>query len=297
MNGFKALLPRGDLVNNKRAVVSAACLLGVLGVSTTWLLTNPKTASDRSLSDEALLALIKNDQKAFEGVIAAGVNVHDSLPEIDGKTYTISEGMSYFERTAFMKHLEEKQISFVKQNDGTEYDIVSLAVEKNNPDLLTEITKQNPKYDKNYGKKGWSLLHIASAVCAHKQAPILHEKGHLRWDLKAKDGSTPLTIAAENDCLPMLSYWKEQKADFNKKDGRGLTAMSILKKKKDAALMAFVDSFDAGRKIASVKTEEPNFYKKRVIPKDQIVDHSALIEPDERPMEATETAEYSEFAD
>ena len=67
--------------------------------------------------------------------------------------------------------------------------------------------------------------------CSHKITTILHEKGHLRWDQKAKDGSTPMTLAAESECLPMLSYWKAQKADFNAKDGRGLSALSILRKK------------------------------------------------------------------
>lgn len=282
-------------MNNKRAIVSAACLLGVVGVATTWLLVSPKLSNSRNLSDEALLALIKNDQKAFEEVIKAGVNIHDLLPKIDGETYTIAEGMSHFERTEFMKHLHQNKVSFVKQG-GKKYDIMSLSIAKNNPELLNQLTLENPKYDLSYGDKGWSLLHMAAQMCSHKLTALLHEKGKLKWDQKAKDGSTPLTLAAQNDCLPMLSYWKEQKADFNQKDGRGLTAMSILKKKKDAALMAFVDSFES-RKPASVKPEEISFYRKRKIPKDQIVDHSALIEPEDRPLEATETAEFSEFAD
>ncbi|WPU64749.1 ankyrin repeat domain-containing protein [Peredibacter starrii] len=286
-------------MDNKRALISAACLLGVVAVSTVWLLSNPKNAQNGSGStDDALLALIKNDQKAFEAFIEAGGKLHDNLPAIDGQVYTVAQGMSYFERASFMKYLHNKKVPYVQQTEGKPFDVVSLSIGKNNPELLSQMALENPKYQLAYGPKGWTLLHMASAACAHKLTAILHEKGQLRWDAKAKDGSTPLTIAAENDCLPMLSYWKEQKADFNKKDGRGLTALSILKKKKDAALMAFVTSFEApARTIASVKAEEPNFYKKRVIPKDQIVDHSALIEPDERPLEATETAEYSEFAD
>lgn len=284
-------------MDNKRALVSAACLLGVVAVSTVWLLSLPKNAKNRNSTDDALLALIKNDQKAFEAFIEAGGKLHDPLPAIDGQVYTVAQGMSYFERTAFMKYLHNKKTAYVEQAAGKPFDILSLSIAKNNPELLSQMSLENPKYQLAYGAKGWTLLHMASAACAHKLTALLHEKGQLRWDVKAKDGSTPLTIAAENDCLPMLSYWKEQKADFNKKDGRGLSGMSILKKKKDAALMAFVDSFEVSRKVASVKPEEVNFYKKRVIPKDQIVDHSALIEPDERPMEATETAEYSEFAD
>src|SRR5690606_5930880 len=128
------------------------------------------------------------------------------------------------------------------------------------------------------GKNGWTLLHLASAACSHKLTPFLHEKGKLNWDLKSKEGSTPLTLAAENDCLPMLSYWKEKGADFKLKDGRGLSALSILKKKKDAALVAFTESFMV-RKPSNVAKAEPNFYKKRKIPKDQRIDYSMMIEP------------------
>lgn len=282
--------------HKKRLVVGVACLVGVLGVSTTVFLIKNQNTAGTNLSDEALLALIKNDQAAFEHVIERGVNIHASLPVIDGKSYTIAQGMAYFERVGFMKYLHGKKVSYVNQKEGQAFDIVSLAVMKNNPEMLNQLVLENPNYKQTYGDKGWGLLHLASSVCAHKLTGILHEKGQLKWDINAKDGSTPLTIAAQNDCLPMLSFWKEQKADFNQKDGRGLSAMSILKKKKDAALMAFVDSFEVKRIPASVEGEI-SFYKKRKIPKDQIVDHSALIEPEERPLEATETAEYSEFAD
>lgn len=286
-------------MDNKRALISAGCLLAVVAVSTIWLLSNPKNAENKGNStDDALLALIKNDQKAFEAFIEAGGKLHDDLPAIDGQVYTVAQGMSYFERSSFMNYLHNNKVPYIQQAAGKTFDILSLSISKNNLKLLNQMGLEKPNYKLTYGKKGWTLLHMASAACAHKLTAALHEKGGLRWDVKAKDGSTPITIAAENDCLPMLSYWKEQKADFNAKDGRGVTAMSILRKKKDAALMAFVSSFETNtRKIASVKPEEVSFYKKRVIPKDQIVDHSALIEPEERPLEATETAEYSEFAD
>lgn len=285
-------------MNNKRAIASAAGLLVVVAASTVWLLSNPKTAEvkERNLSDEALLALIKNDQRAFEEAIQAGAKIHDALPLIDGKTYTIAEGMAYFDRPHFMKYLRSKSISYIEQKEGKSYDIMTLAVGKNNVELLNELSLAQPDYKLAYGKSGWSLLHMASALCSHKITGILHKTGKLNWDLKAKDGSTPLTLAADHDCLPMLSYWKEQGADFKKKDGRGVSALAILKKKKDAALVAFAESFEP-RKVASVTPPVPDFYKKRKIPKDQIVDHSALIEPEERPMEATETAEFSEFAD
>lgn len=287
-------------MSKKRVVASAACLVGVLAVSSIWVLNNSKFSSNRNLTDEALLALIKNDQNAFEHFIKAGGNLHDDLPKIDGETYTVAEGIAYFERTSFGAHLHANKISYVKQAESKPFDIMTLSISKNNPDLLKQLALENPKFAMAYGKNGWNLMHLAAAKCAHKLTPVLHEKGKLNWDMKAKDGSTPLTLAAESECLPMLSYWKEMGADFKAKDGRGRTALNILKSKTDAALMAFAQSFEPARTIASVtivKPAEPDFYKKRKIPKDQIVDHAAMIEPEDRPLEATETAENSEFAD
>ena len=283
-------------MNRKHVVITAACIVGVAALSSIALFKN--YSHSRNLTDEALLALIKNDQKAFEKFIAAGGDLHDSLPKIDGEKYTVAQGISYFERETFGAFLHGKKISYVKQDADRPFDIMTLSISKNNPELLKQLALEKPKFDLAYGKKGWTLMHQASAQCAHKLTNILHEKGKLNWDLKAKDGSTPLTLAAEHECLPMLSYWKEKGADFKSKDGRGLTALSILSKKKDAALVAFADSF-IERKIATITVKEsvPDFYKRRKIPKDQIVDHAAMIEPEDRPLEATETAEFSEFAD
>lgn len=288
-------------MNNKRATVASVVgILTILAVSLFWLINNPKLAGNRNLTDDALLALIKNDLDAFKDFTAAGGDVHDNLPEIDGKTYTVAEGVAYFERTEFAKHLQEGKVSYVKQNDKNPYDVMTITVKKNNTDLMKQIAHQNPKYEMAYGKNGWTLLHMASAWCSHKLTNELNGKGKVNWDTKAKDGSTPLTLAAENDCLPMLSYWKEKGADFKARDGRGKTALAILKTKKDAALAAFAQSFES-RNIATVVVEKaapvPDFYKKRKIPKDQIVDHAAMLEPEDRPLEATETAENSEFAD
>lgn len=292
-----ALLPWGDLVNHKRAIISTACLLS-LSLSSVWLFKNSHLSKGRNLTDEALLALIKNDLSSFESFIKAGGNIHEYLPEIDGQKITVAQGLAYFERLEFAKYLHQKKMTFVEQNQMAKFDIMTLVITKNNPDLLNQLSLENPQFNMPYGKKGWSLLHLASAVCSHKLIGILQEKGQLRWDLKAKDGSTPLTLAAENDCLPMLSFWKEQNADFKFKDGRGHSGLSILKKKKNAALVAFADSFETRMPSSLVLAKtEPDFYKKRKIPKDQLIDHAALIEPEDRPLGAIETAETSEFAD
>lgn len=251
----------------------------------------------RNLNDEALLALIKNDQKAFESFIQSGGDIHGKLPLIDGQTYTVAQGMAHFERANFVQYLQQTKKPFLKQDKSGELDIMSVAAKKNNPELFNNLLIEKPELGHAYGEKGWSLLHIASAACAHKLTPLLFEKGKLTWDQKAKDGSTPLTIAAENECLPMLSYWKEQKAKFNQKDGRGLSAMDILKKKKDPALTAFVNSFEPSGRAQASMPSEITFYRKRVIPKHQMIDRSALVEPEDRPLDANETSELSEFSD
>lgn len=288
----------GGFVNRKQVTISAACLLGVAALSTMFFYKSGNLSQSRNLIDDALLALIKNDHKGFESFLNAGGNVHGELPEIDGMTYTVAQGVAYFERTAFAKQLHERKAKFVEQDHAADHDIMTLTISKNNAELLNQLALENPEFSLAYGKKGWTMLHMASASCSHKLTAILHQKGKLSWDLKAKDGSTPITLAAENDCLPMLSYWKEHGADFKARDGRGYSALSILKKKKDAALVAFAESFEARlpSSITVVKAE-PDFYKKRKIPKDQIVDHAAMLEPEDRPLEATETAAHSEFAD
>jgi ankyrin repeat protein len=285
-------------VNNKRVVLSVASFLGIAAISGIWFLAG-KNSHSRSLTDQALLSLIKNDLKGFETFIDAGGDLHDTLPMIDGNSYTVAQGISYFSRPNFAKYLHDKKISYVKQDETGLFDIMTLSIAKNNPELLEQLSFENPDFSMAYGKKGWNLLHMASANCAHKLTSILHEKGKLNWDTQAKDGSTPLTLAAENECIPMLSYWKDQGADFRFKDGTGHTALSILKTKKDAALMAFAASFEEKRKTASVTPVKkvPDFYKKRKIPKDQMIDYSSMIEPEDRPLEAIETAEFSEFAD
>jgi hypothetical protein len=107
---------------------------------------------------------------------------------------------------------------------------------------------------------------------------MIHEKGHQRWDEKSKDGKTPLSIANEKNCIPMLNYWSAQGADVGRKD----------KKDREKNLVS--------RTNLSAPTV-PDFYKKRKVPKDQIVDHTAMLEPGDRPLESSETSKYSEFAD
>lgn len=278
-------------INNKVYAPIALFLTVSLGTFLTM-----RTQNNRSEGDDALLALIKNDQKAFENYIKNGGDTQFKLPVIDGTVYTVAEGIVYFERTSFLTYLQGQKISFIKQDLKKDYDILSLSIKKNNPDLLEALMKEKASIDRTYGANEWTLLHMASAQCSHKLITLLAPK--LDWNKKAKDGSTALTLAADHDCLPILSYWKEHGADFKKKDGRGLSALDILRKKKDAALLAFAESFEVRKPAAVIaKVSEPDFYKKRKVPKDIVTKDSDLVEPGLRPEDANETAEYSEFSD
>ncbi len=280
-------------MNNKQVKWGLGLSLGCLVLGSSLYILSSK--NHNKLGDEALLSIIKNDQPAFENFMKQGGDTASLLPLLDGYNFTVAEGIAYFERVDFIKYLQKEKKTFIEQDPSKGYDILSLTVRKNNAELLSLMLKENPVLNHTYGSNEWSLLHIASAECSHKLVALLHQSGKLNWDIKAKDGSTPLTLAAEKECLPVLSYWKENKADFKAKDARGLTALSILKKKKDAALLAFAQSFES-RSPASVGVAEVNFYKKRVFPKDKALDDS-LLEPGDRPEEANETAEYSEFSD
>lgn len=280
-------------------IIAASFFTGVLTIGSIWQISKTTTSTNRGGSDDALLALIKNDQSAFESWVKNGGDLSALLPMIDGKKLTVAEGLAYFERVNFVKYLQANKVKFLKQTKDGKDDIMSLSVAKNNAELFSLLMKENPDLTAVYGEKGHSLMHLVSANCASKVTSLL-KTDKLTWDTKAKDGSTPLTLAASSDCLAVLSYWKDQKADFNKKDGRGTSAMSVMRGKKDAAMLAFLQSFEIRRDQASASRfvePEINFYKKRVVPKDQKIDYSALIEPEDRPLDATETAEHSEFAD
>lgn len=254
-----------------------------------------KTVTKIGTPDEALLAIIKNDQHAFEKWVQAGGDLQSHLPEVDGKKLTVAEGIVHFNRTGFLKYLKTKKKPFVVQDVTKDYDIVSIAAQKNDPELLKLVLDEKPQLDRKYGKEGWTLLHMASAQCADKNVSVIHKTG-MNWDVKAKDGTTPLTLAAAKDCLAVMSYWKDNKADFKAKDANGKSTLGIIQGKKDPVISAFAVSFAPQRKAA---TEDmiPSFYNKRKFPKDRLVEKTHMLEPEDRPEEAYETADYSEFSD
>lgn len=269
----------------------SACLM-----FSSWFYFNQQPKGTPS-TDKALLSIIKNDQSGFENYLNNGGSL-DATMEIEGKKYRVDELLVKYERVNFISYISGKKISF-----GADSDIWSEAVAKNNPELLNALKKAFPDYklaSKEYGELQRNLLHLASSQCSYKVIGILHESG-MNWNDQDKKGATPLTLAAESDCLHALSYWKEKGADFQSKDGRGLSALSILRKKNDSALMAFASSFLEKRSPTSITVASapavPNFYKKRVIPKDNLADRAHLIEPEDRPEDAYETSANSEFSD
>ncbi len=269
--------------------------LNIVFVPLPWKKINRQT----SVMDDVLLSLIKNDQKSFEAFIEGGGDVHSYLPEIDGKRYTVAEGVAYFECIQFARYLAQKKINFVKQIPGPGEDIVVITIKKNNPELLGLLIQEHPNLKMNYSK-GRTLLHLAAQWCSSNLTRILEEKGQLRWDTPGDNGLTPLTLAAQSECLPMLSYWKDRGADFHLKDSKGISPFMILNKKESSALKTFVASIASLRPsllTAATKVTVPDFYKKRRTPKDQLIDHAATLEPAVRPLEGAETAEFSEFAD
>lgn len=275
----------------KSYVILAAAVF--IGLSfTLWF----KQPSKNLNSDEALLSLVKNDLKAFKNYMSKGGSIHDPLPLIDGQKLTIAEGIVYFERSDFLKFVHSKKMKISTPDSR----IVSIAVEKSNSEIFEMILNEDPAALQLNDKKS-SLIHMASENCSDKIVKLLHKKTNVSWHTEDVNGRTPLTIASEKECLSIIKYWKENKAHFASKDGRGVSAMDVLKKKKGPEINKLIDSLEksvpANSQKVAAAPKVVNFYKKRVIPKDQIINRSSLIEPEARPMEDVETAEHSEFAD
>lgn len=286
------------IVKNKRIIFAIGGALLVAFPTYFYSHFAPKTSHTppRYLPDDALLAIIKSDKEGFKKFLKDGGSLHSSLPMIEDKVYSVIEGVVHFERLSFVEELQKENIPFLRQDLTKEHDLVSIAIEKNNPELLKALLKEKPKLDRLYGRKGEGLLHLATLKCSTQMVQILHAQG-LDWNTKNKEGSSALTFAAEKECLPLLTFWKSQGADFRKNDSRGQSALSILKNKKDLAIAAFTQSFFTERKMASVSAKEVSFYHKRKVPRESLAQRSNLIEPADRPLEAYETADHSEFAD
>jgi len=272
--------------------VGSLCLFSSISVWHFSTKSGPKVSVD-----DVLLSLIKNDLAGFKAYINAGGDLQNALPHIDGQSMTVAQGMAYFERQEFIKYLQDQKKKFLIQD--SKGDMLSITVRKNNAEILNLLLKESPDLTLRYGSQRMSLLHLASNGCSHKLVLPLMQTEKFKWNEDTKQGHNALTLAAENECLSLLSFWKKKGISFNKNDRRGISAFKILSGKKDATILDFIQSF-ASRSPASIAVTSQKtvtFYRKRINPKDMPVDYSALIEPESRPEAAVETAEKSEFSD
>jgi hypothetical protein len=284
---------------NKKHSGMAICLIAF--VVSTSLYMMKRSEPQKPSADEGFLSIVKNDRSSFEKYLLSGGSLLEKV-SISQKDYTLGELLVEYERVPFIQFASSGHKS-LNTTQSSISDIWYLAIPKNNPELLQSLISAHPGYrlpSRKYGKEERNLLHLASAQCSHKLVSILEAQG-MKWNEKDKFGSTALTLAADHDCLQILKYWKEQGADFKAKDGQGRSALSLLMKRKDLAIQAFAQTFQDKRAPAAVllasAPQVPNFYKKRQIPQESFNDRSRLIEPGERPDEANETADYSEFSD
>jgi len=305
--------------SKKQKILAVSCLVFCLTTATIWQFSKP-TTPELSLNEKGAEAILKNDLVAFKSFIKAGgkpehlFKPHHHVPATepegvkafkkDQMAWTIAEALVAYERVEFIEYLQQEKISFVKQTNDGKADIVSLAVESNNPKVFQAILKEKPNLKKEYGEEKKNLLHIASSSCSMNVADILHNSGMYSAQDMQKDGSTPLTIAAANDCVPMITFWQGKNEDFSAKDGKGKSAIQILKANKSEAAAAIAKSIEASqptRKPASVAVKlspkVPDFYKLRKYPKDVLADPALLVDPEIRPLDSDSTAEYTEFAD
>lgn len=164
---------------------------------------------------------------------------------------------------------------------------------------LLGLTKSNPDVLSAAEVAASEVLPQAVETCDQDQIRFL---GDLGADPMAKNnkGANGLDAAGKTKCFKAISYWKkEQNLDFLKKNDEGVSGFDVLAKFKDPELQSFTDNLqeEGVREIASLKpkVKRVSFYKKRVT--SGIIDPEALVEPELRPDEATETAEFSEFSD
>src|SRR5690606_27735831 len=164
---------------------------------------------------------------------------------------------------------------------------------------MLNLSKDNPEVLSAIETAASEVLPEAVETCDQDQIRFLGDLGANPMD-KNQKGSNALGAAGKTKCFNAISYWKkEQKIDFDEKNEEGISGFDVLSKFKDPELQSFTDTLqeEGVREIASLKpkVKRVSFYRKRV--PSAIVDPEALVEPELRPDEATETAEFSEFSD
>ena len=240
------------------------------------------------MSDQAFLAFVKNDQKSFEDFLNRGgkLETYVIMPQ---RKKSLAQLLVEYERVDLINLAAKRQKVF--QPDEQEMQSIwETTVTKNNTDLYQAIRRLNSKEkikNRRVGKEHRTLLQYASSKCSFNLIKNLESEG-LSWDEKDKTGATSLTIATTNNCRQALSYWRNRGAMESIKTNKNLILSEITKS---------IQKTDAPTKqVLQVASKAPDFYKKRVIPKESY-NRLELVEPDERPRESIQTAEYSEFSD
>lgn len=248
-------------------------------------------------------AIKANDLVPFEEYINEGGSLNE-IVEDNNEKITLAQAIVKHERVNFVHKVAEIQLKDQKSQLANVsvseaqvlVPLVKAIVTSARPGFKKEVlnlSKKDPEVVKAVQGAATSILPTAVETCDQDQIRFLGDLG--------ADPSKSIGAAGKTKCFKAISYWKkEQKFDFDKKNDDGVSGFDVLSKFKDPELQSFTDSLqkdDEVREIASLKPKEKrvSFYKKRVT--SAIIDPEALVEPELRPDEATETAEFSEFSD
>src|SRR5690554_306987 len=245
----------------------------------------------------------------------------NEVVEVDGRPMTLAEAVVHHERLEFIhkaasltldqashhnheKSQDPKSLLSENKNDSPSplVPLLQVMAQTAKPEFKAKVlglSKNNPEVMETMKGAASEILPEIVETCDQDQISFLGDLGANPM-AKNNTGKNALNAAGQSKCLKAISYWKkDQKIDFDKKNEEGISGFDVLAKFKDPELQSFTDKLqnDTVREISSLKpkAKRVSFYKKRV--PSAIIDPEALVEPELRPDEATETAEFSEFSD
>lgn len=265
-------------------------------------------------------AIKDNNIAPFVSYLEEGGSLNEVV-EVDGKSMTLAQVVVHHERLEFVQkaasitfdqtpnhnhEISQNPKSFLSENkNGSSSPLVPLlqvTAQFAKPGFKAKVlglSKNDPDVMKTMKGAASEVLPEVVETCDQEQISFL---GDLGANPMAKNnaGKNALNSAGKSKCLKAISYWKkDQKIDFDQKNGEGISGFDVLAKFKDPELQSFTDKLqnETVREISSLKSKvkRVSFYKKRI--PSAIIDPEALVEPELRPDEATETAEFSEFSD
>ncbi|MFA5583341.1 MAG: hypothetical protein WDA09_03925 [Bacteriovoracaceae bacterium] len=278
-------------------------------------------------------AIKENKLEPFEAYIKQGGSLTAEV-DIEGKKVTLAQAIVEHERLEFIQKavtLAPEVKSHVYTHDSKEIKnangalsqlsevgggigtlsaaaanqlvpLIGAIAKSSKPNLKSEmlnLSKDNPEVLSGIETAASEVLPQAVETCDQDQIRFLGDLGANPM-AKNQKGGNALGAAGKTKCFNAISYWKkEQNIDFDEKNEEGISGFDVLSRFKDPELQSFTDTLqeEGVREIASLKpkVKRVSFYRKRV--PSAIIDPEALVEPELRPDEATETAEFSEFSD